>query len=303
MDITKKHTNFRLGNIYYCHSTTNYDNTISARVRTVTQIHNEHEIFLLIKGSVHYMIEDETYIVNEGEVVLVPANTLHYTLVDRNIEYERIALEFPPEILPPLSTLNFSSVFSNAKLHRYTIPSDKAAESGLAKQILDFKKYTCAKNVYKELTIVQKICNIVKTLHSISTTLVSSIPDANPKTLSVSQRCIDFIKNNMDKPITAQMIADATFLSVSHILHQFKQEVGITLHHYISLHKVRVAEELLAKGITPAKVARQLGYDYYSTFYSNFVKYIGHPPIHTTENSAQQQTSRIVAMSFCEPRS
>jgi AraC-like DNA-binding protein len=90
-----------------------------------------------------------------------------------------------------------------------------------------------------------------------------------------------------------QTIADALFISPSHLLHQFKKEMDITLHQYIVMQKAQTAEILLLQGANPLEVAKQLGYEYYSTFYNNFVKYRGHPPSKQLDISPHSQKNII----------
>ena len=156
---------------------------------------------------------------------------------------------------------------------------DEVAKAEIAKQLLDFKRYCNSKDKYRDITLCQKIVSIVKNLHRVSCELITSgKPLENKKKQTVSQICVDFIKKNIDKPITVQMIAEETFISASHLLHQFKKEMDITLHQYIIFQKIQMATNLLAKGISPLSVAKQLGFNYYSTFYNNFIKYNGYPP-------------------------
>ena len=294
MAITKKFLRFSSNKIYYCHSTTTYASAISSQYRTITQIHNECEIFLLLKGSLRYVIENKSYDVKEGEVVIVPPHTVHHTIVDTRQEYERIALEFPPDILPNLQSIDLLNTFRQAKAHFYTFPADEIAKAEVVKQLLDFKRHCNSKDKYRDVTLSQKIVSIVKNLHRISEQLRSNeraLP--NREKDSVSKICIDFIKANIDKNVTVQMISDATFISTSHLLHQFKKEMDITLHQYIVFQKIQAADNLLSKGVSPLTVAKQLGYDYYSTFYNNYVKYTGHPPSEKKPLSSKPQKNVI----------
>ena len=137
--------------------------------------------------------------------------------------------------------------------------------------------------------------SIVKNAHRISEELRSNTNNSSPKEkLTVSQICVDFINKNIDKNITVQMISDATFISPSHILHQFKKEMDITLHQYIIFQKIQIAKVLLAKGTNPLTVAKQLGYDYYSTFYNNYVKHCGNPPDADRNNLGTTKEKNVI---------
>lgn len=66
--------------------------------------------------------------------------------------------------------------------------------------------------------------------------------------------------------------------SESHLRQTFKKECGISIHNYTFIQKMQLAHQLLQQGKSPVAVADELGYEYYSTFYHNYVRRFNSPP-------------------------
>ena len=94
------------------------------------------------------------------------------------------------------------------------------------------------------------------------------------KTNKISYLCIEYI----NQPLSLDSLEKVLNISASHIRQTFKKEVGLTLHKYILVQKMQYANRLLSQGIPPVSVAEQLGYEYYSTFYENYVSYFHQSP-------------------------
>lgn len=290
MAITKKLIRLSSKNgIYYCHSITDYQGTSLPYQRTATQIHSACEVLLVLSGSLTYVIEGQKYALKENQVIIVPPHTTHYTLVDTSKPFERAVLEYLPDLLPALVDCDLSEPFKKAKLFSYTINEEFTEKANLKKILLDFGKLCRRTDKYRDVDISRQIIRLAKHMHLITDELIKSTKESKHiQTNSVSQLCIQYIAAHIEQNISVKDLADALHISPSHILHQFKQELGITLHRYISKQKMEMAYRLLQKGISVNAVASQLGYDYYSTFFHNYVKFWGITPSTTLERSVAQ---------------
>jgi AraC-like DNA-binding protein len=93
-----------------------------------------------------------------------------------------------------------------------------------------------------------------------------------------------YIDSNISKPLDADSIAGALSVSPSTLTHSFKQEMGISLHKYVTQKRVALAQRLIAGGSIPTKVYADCGYGDYSSFYKAYFKILGHSPSHSGLN-------------------
>ena len=98
------------------------------------------------------------------------------------------------------------------------------------------------------------------------------------KVYNISSLCIQYVNENLTKNLKAADVANALNISATHIQHTFKKETGVTLHYYIFRQKMQLAKLLLSQGQSAQSVASTLGYECYSTFYLNYMKYFQSPP-------------------------
>jgi len=84
--------------------------------------------------------------------------------------------------------------------------------------------------------------------------------------------CIQYIDNHLNEPLSVEKISHELKVSTSHLSHSFKKEIGIPIKKYITNQKLFLAQKLLQQGNSAQEVANSLGYEYYSTFYQQYVK-------------------------------
>ncbi|MBQ4585403.1 MAG: helix-turn-helix transcriptional regulator [Clostridia bacterium] len=108
------------------------------------------------------------------------------------------------------------------------------------------------------------------------------------KTNKVSSLCIAYINQHLNEPLSLKYLEKKLHISASHIRQTFKKEIGLTVHKYVLVQKMQLARQLLIEGNTPVSVAQQLGYEYYSTFYENYVNYFHLSPKAYSNLSSQR---------------
>lgn len=95
----------------------------------------------------------------------------------------------------------------------------------------------------------------------------------------VSERMKLYIERNYRMEITPGSVADTFYLSQSYAARTFKKAYGVTLTDYISLVRVRHAEELIREYFVPIRsVALNVGFSDANYFSRVFLKYTGMTP-------------------------
>lgn len=89
----------------------------------------------------------------------------------------------------------------------------------------------------------------------------------------------EYCLNNMDAELIQSAIADALYISRSHMSETFKQKTGITLKEYIIRLKIARAKKLLSEGKWKSyEIAHRIGYNDAEYFSKVFKKHTGHSP-------------------------
>jgi AraC-like DNA-binding protein len=92
------------------------------------------------------------------------------------------------------------------------------------------------------------------------------------QTLNPMDKAIQYIKENIDQPLSSKAVADYFNMSLSNFSHTFKKYVGQTPNKYINTLKMDQAKNLLAT-MSVTEAAFELGYETPSHFIRLFKQY------------------------------
>lgn len=91
----------------------------------------------------------------------------------------------------------------------------------------------------------------------------------------VVKKSIEFIKSNIDKNITLDMLSSVSKISKYHFLRIFKKEIGLTPHHFILNEKINFVNNLIQEGVPISEASLTAGFADQSHFTRNFKKQYG----------------------------
>ncbi len=103
----------------------------------------------------------------------------------------------------------------------------------------------------------------------------------NPLTLKIMQ----YIAENINKPITLADVSAATFYSAGYCSNVFRKETGRSITNYIIDEKLNKARELIISGVNLKDVSEMLGFSDYNYFSRTFKKRFSYSPIHLKNNN------------------
>ncbi len=245
----------------------------------VPESHHMYELILLLSGAAKYNIEGQTYNLSPMDAIIIHPNKLHSREFDPSCPYERMVLHFAPDLLPSFADLNFLSNYTDFFMPS-VLPKRIIEKTPLIRLMQDCKTICQSRNKYTDLHLVSVIIQIVETLDKVISELDESDILIPVETNKISHACIEYINRNLTnvENLSIKNLAKEMLISVSHLQHTFKKELGISLHGYIFNQRMQLARKLLSQGQTPQAVSNMLNYDYYSTFYHSFIKRFGVPP-------------------------
>lgn len=92
------------------------------------------------------------------------------------------------------------------------------------------------------------------------------------------RQIIGQISQNLSGDLSVETLAKIANTSPSCLTHNFKSEMGISLHRYIVQKRMMYARERIKSGEMPSEIAVDCGYNDYSSFYKAYIKYFGEAP-------------------------
>lgn len=235
-----------------------------------TTVHPHYELYLFVNGTVDFVTQKNRVRLNPFTLVIIPPGEYHrFTVIEDIDNYERCVLNIYPEFFE-------KDFLENALFEKNIIflsPQNRIVENFMyLKESL--------------LNLVEE--DYAHVLPAIATDLVilvknSTIEQYIPfKTLSpLSSELIQYIDQNIDKPLSLEMLSQRFNFSVSSICHVFKEVFGVSIKKYIMQKKMNLAFSYLHNGEKIEDVCFKIGYSNYSTFFRSYKKHFGIAPSET----------------------
>lgn len=202
-------------------------------------------------GTCTYLIEDTTYDVKDGAIFLIPPGFYHVLQVPPQSNYERCILNFSSHLFPYSISINE--------------PLCCPVTEELAALFLRFDAYA---DRYSGEVLNELFCSCI-------TELIINLSYAQTDTVTLSfpalvKNAIEYISSHIHENLTIENIAEALFVSPSHLSHLFSDTMHTSIMRYVRMKKMYIAQQYLLKGTSPTATAALLGYDSYPTFLRNY---------------------------------
>ena len=228
------------------------------------EIHPYHEIFFYIGGNAKFVSESGTKELTPHTTIIIPKETFHCFINsgdDRN--YIRCVFNFQeiPELDFIISKkLNKIFFTKDTKITDIFIKLQDLAD----KQIPDYEKNVFMKSFFMQLLVYLEEDND----NNVN----------NSKVHNITQKAIEYIKNNIDKPLSIKELSRILYVSESYLSHVFKNDLHIPIHRYILKIRLTAANKKIKNSVSPTQAAIECGFHDYSGFYKQYKKMFGVVP-------------------------
>ena len=251
----------------------------SARLEAVELHHHDfYEVYLLLQGSVEYIVENQIYHVRPGDVMLVSPLELHQARIGTGQDCERIVLWVDRAYLERLSTAatSLTRCFDRtAPDHSNLLRLPRAAfdtlcqRTGRLAELRGQTDYGC--------DVLRTAC-LTELMVDLNRAALRSRPVNAATSDSVVDQVVAYINDHYNEPITLDMLSERFFLSKYHLLRKFEEQVGTTVHRYVMQKRLMIARQLLAGGVPGSEACLHCGFGDYANFYRAFKAEYGLTP-------------------------
>lgn len=227
--------------------------------------HNRFELIYVTSGDMLHVIEGRKYQLKTGDLALIRPSTYHYLQQLSEAPYTRHNILFDPErhgvdISLLTSGMEVISLLNNPiaaglfqKMEYYRTGLDEERFSTLLQQLL------------QELFINLRLFSNTEAQQE---TLLSPI----------LTKALAYINKNLFTVTSVDEVAQAAFISPSHLYYLFRTTLHQTPKKYISDKRLLAAQRRIMAGSRPSAVAKECGFRDYTSFYRSYLAFFGHPP-------------------------
>lgn len=250
-----------------------YEDKISSSVSM--HRHDYYEIYFFLEGDLHYQIGKEEYPLSHGDLCLIPPGLFHRPRFHKKDQtYRRIVLWLSPAYLKTLKDfhpdISYGFDFCSEK-KQYHFSLDFSSSQQIFEKLLDILEERNRREVFQ---VSMLSCEMMSLLLSINRMIYhDGLPPAAPLSeTSLFSKLCDYIHLHLEDDLSLDALARHFFVSKYHISHVFKENMGISLHQYLSKKRIYACKNLLLAGHPIHEIAETYGFKDYSSFFRAFKK-------------------------------
>jgi AraC-like DNA-binding protein len=250
-------------------------------------IHNEFEIFIVLKGSGIAKIKNKSYSIKEGDIFLINSGEVHsymrdplYTLDVEDTGdvplflFVQISNHCLREYFPQIRT----TVFNSCNLRDYL--SDEEANSMINLLVQSAKIYFMEDPLY-QLNVLSNIAKVLVSCYKeVPHEIISEAQKTNLKQKNLRvERIISYIDANFETQIRLQDLAEQENLSPTHFSHLFTSLFGVTFQNYVNIKRMEQCIRLMPnKEKTLLEISYESGFSDPKYMNRMFIKHFGYTP-------------------------
>jgi AraC-like DNA-binding protein len=250
-------------------------------------IHNEFEIFIVLKGSGIAKIKNKSYSIKEGDIFLINSGEVHsymrdplYTLDVEDTDdvplflFVQISNHCLREYFPQIRT----TIFNSCNLRDYL--SDEEANSMINLLVQSAKIYFMEEPLY-QLNVLSNIAKVLVSCYKeVPHEIISEAQKTNLKQKNLRvERIISYIDANFETQIRLQDLAEQENLSPTHFSHLFTSLFGVTFQNYVNIKRMEQCIRLMPnKEKTLLEISYESGFSDPKYMNRMFIKHFGYTP-------------------------
>ena len=250
-------------------------------------IHNEFEIFIVLKGSGIAKIKNKSYSLKAGDIFLINSGEVHSYMRDPlyslDVEdtgdvplflFVQISNHCLREYFPQIRT----TVFNSCNLRDYL--SDAEADSMINLLVQSAILYFTEEPLY-QLNVLSNIAKVMVSCYKeVPHEIISEAQKTNLKQKNLRvERIISYIDANFETQIRLQDLAEQENLSPTHFSHLFTSLFGVTFQNYVNIKRMEQCIRLMPnKEKTLLEISYESGFSDPKYMNRMFIKHFGYTP-------------------------
>ncbi len=235
--------------------------------------HEYLEIIFLVHGKFRLKSDDNVFDASDGDIIVFNSFEIHESIqLSENNEYYVFIV--PPE---------FTGVWNeeNEFKIKNIIIGDEDCRSALRRAAECVNK-SSENNDFLLNSYIFRFLHYASVNHSFCSSRPAELTEKN-------RYMVEDIKNRIlscySEPINVELLANAFFVSVSHLQHTFKQHTGMSIVDFINKTRVENSKKLLRETkLHISAIAEKVGIYDYNYFSRVFKKYAGISPTQYRKN-------------------
>lgn len=242
--------------------------------------HGYYEFYFFQEGNVQMQIGDILYPVRYGDIMLIPPHVAHRPIIkDDEHPYRRFVFWISQEYCNHLlqSSPDYAYIMQYVEIEKkYIFHTDQTAFHTIQSKLLRLLEEMHSQKFGRDAQISVCINDLVLNLNRLA--YEQNTPSKKYSETVLYQRLTEYIEDHIEEDLSLETLAKMFYVSKYHIAHVFKDNIGISIHQYITKKRLNLCKDAISGRISITDAYHMFGFGDYSSFYRAFKKEFGISP-------------------------
>ena len=248
--------------------------------RVAPHSHNYYEFYFFLEGDVDLIIDGVSHQIKSGDFFLIPPHVKHHlTLRDPEVPYRRFILWISTEYCSALAQTSTDYIYLMQLVittKQHVFHCDTLDFNVLQSMILQLLEEMNTQRFGRNATLPLQINTLLLYMNRLVHERLNSLGTKGDTSLPV--RIMNYISENLETDLTLEDLAKIFYVSKYYIAHTFKENIGISVHQFITKKRLQACRNAILDNTSITNVFEQYGFHDYSNFYRAFKKEYGLSP-------------------------
>ena len=242
-------------------------------------VHDYYEFYLFLEGDLELEIAGHSRALVPGDMVLVPPGVPHHALMhDSDVPYRRFVLwiskDYAAKLLgesPDYVFLMQRAATSGRYYYHFHDAEFSSIQSRMLRLLEELHSGRYGRSAAISLALGDLILYMNRVIYEREHPYVSGTGD-------LMQELTLYIDGHLTEDLSLELLSEKLSVSKYYLAHYFKDNLGISIHQYITKKRLQGCSEAIAAGADITKTFDEYGFRDYSSFYRCFRKEYGMSP-------------------------
>jgi AraC-like DNA-binding protein len=225
-------------------------------------------------------IGNQVYPVRFGDIMLIPPELSHRPIIQNEEQpYRRFVFWISKDYCNHLlqSSPDYAYIMQYVEIEKkYVFHTDQLAfhsiQSKLMRLLEEMRSNKFGRDAQISVCINDLVLNINRLAYEQNT------PKQKYHDYHLYDQLTAYIEEHMDEDLSLDTLAKHFFVSKYHIAHIFKDNIGISIHQYITKKRLSLCKDAISGKMNITDAYQKFGFGDYSSFYRAFKKEFGISP-------------------------